>query len=59
MSAVIGAEPPRVGGGVTDPGEYPWMAAILTAKDNEQFCGGVILDQTHVLTAAHCLIRCG
>lgn len=57
VSAVAGAEPPRAGGGVTDPGEYPWMAAILNAKDNEQFCGGVVLDQTHVLTAAHCLIK--
>lgn len=57
VAAIEGAEAPKGNGGVSDPGEYPWMAAIVNAKDDEQFCGGVVLDQSHVLTAAHCLIR--
>ncbi|KAH9495642.1 Ovochymase-1 [Bulinus truncatus] len=36
-------------------GEFPWVAMLLV--DGAFTCGCVILDKTHVLTAAHCFDR--
>jgi len=33
--------------------EYPWMAALTNR--NRQFCGGSLIDDIHILTAAHCV----
>jgi len=33
--------------------EYPFMAALMNR--NRQFCGGSLIDEKHVLTAAHCV----
>ncbi|CAG7786875.1 unnamed protein product, partial [Allacma fusca] len=35
-------------------GAYPWMVALTNTKDR-QFCGGSLIDNYHVLTAAHCI----
>ncbi|KAI4498839.1 hypothetical protein M0802_006014 [Mischocyttarus mexicanus] len=43
-----------VGGRPADPREWPWMAALLR-KDAVQYCGGVLITDRHVLTAAHCV----
>jgi len=32
--------------------EFPWMAALM--RNGEQFCGGALIADTWVLTAAHC-----
>ncbi|XP_078038726.1 proclotting enzyme [Augochlora pura] len=45
-----------VGGQPADPTEWPWMAALLR-KDNSRYCGGVLITDRHVLTAAHCVYR--
>lgn len=42
-----------VGGTEAQPGEWPWMAALLNGK--RQFCGGSLIDNVHILTAAHCV----
>ncbi|VVC45767.1 Serine proteases, trypsin family, serine active site,Peptidase S1, PA clan,Serine proteases, trypsin [Cinara cedri] len=42
-----------VGGQNADPGEWPWIVAIFNA--GRHFCGGSLIDDTHVLTAAHCV----
>ncbi|WP_254878840.1 trypsin-like serine protease [Streptomyces sp. NA04227] len=55
-----GAESAVVGGQRVGPGESPWVVA-LTSRDRfggrrgGQFCGGVAVARTTVLTAAHCL----
>ncbi|XP_075419518.1 coagulation factor X [Tenrec ecaudatus] len=43
-----------VGGNECKPGECPWQA-LLVNEENEGFCGGTILDEYYILTAAHCL----
>jgi len=48
-----------VNGEETIKNEYPFIAALL-ARDSSgtkrQFCGGSLIDEYHVLTAAHCVI---
>ncbi|KAK1122587.1 hypothetical protein K0M31_009032 [Melipona bicolor] len=43
-----------VGGRPADPTEWPWMVAILRG-DQIQYCGGILITDRHVLTAAHCV----
>lgn len=55
-----GADPQIIGGDPVDPGAYPFMAAILnediTGSDfDKQFCGGSLISDIWVLTAAHCV----
>ncbi|XP_054278589.1 proclotting enzyme-like [Macrosteles quadrilineatus] len=42
-----------VGGQNADPNEWPWIAALFNS--GRQFCGGSLIDNTHILTAAHCV----
>jgi len=42
-----------VNGVEANKGEFPWMAAMF--KRGRQFCGGSLIDETHILTAAHCV----
>ncbi|MFM7583573.1 MAG: serine protease, partial [Caldilinea sp.] len=52
------AAPDIVGGGLAEPGEWPWQVALLNkAYYNVQFCGGSLIAPDLVLTAAHCLER--
>ena len=41
-----------VGGVVAKLGFYPWQVAIY--YDDEFLCGGSLISNLHVLTAAHC-----
>jgi len=43
-----------VGGVTTEANEYPWQVALFSPTDSRPFCGGTLISNTHVLTAAHC-----
>ncbi|XP_065091470.1 proclotting enzyme-like [Ochlerotatus camptorhynchus] len=45
------------GGRPADPGEWPWMAALIPNNGQQQFCGGVLVTDRHVMTAAHCVLN--
>ena len=42
-----------VGGNDTEKGEFKFMASLRSGNDSH-FCGGSILDASHILTACHC-----
>lgn len=44
-----------VGGQNADLGEWPWIAALFNT--GRQFCGGSLIDDRHILTAAHCVAQ--
>ncbi|XP_051037904.1 uncharacterized protein LOC127220220 [Phodopus roborovskii] len=45
-----------VGGRACKDGECPWQALLIN-DNNEGFCGGTILNEFYILTAAHCLYQ--
>uniref|UniRef100_A0A3B5QZJ8 Vitamin K-dependent protein C n=1 Tax=Xiphophorus maculatus TaxID=8083 RepID=A0A3B5QZJ8_XIPMA len=51
---VDGLLPWTLGGEVGKKGENPWQVLVLNAR-GQFHCGGVLIDENWVLTAAHCL----
>ena len=49
-------QPRIVGGSAVPITDHPWQVAVLVDDSGgfSQFCGGAILDATHVVTAGHC-----
>lgn len=43
------------GGRKTEMGEFPWMAALKSVSERKVICGGVLITDRHILTAAHCV----
>ncbi|XP_035291073.1 coagulation factor IX-like [Anguilla anguilla] len=46
-----------VGGNEVIPGEIPWQVALMDKRTLLGFCGGAILSDLWVITAAHCLLE--
>jgi len=44
-----------VGGSEASPGSYPWMAMLKIKSSVSFICGGSIINNRTVLTAAHCV----
>ena len=57
--ATTGGDTQIVGGGEATPGAYPFMAALVdhgaSNAHNGQFCGGSVIAEMYVMTAAHCV----
>eukprot|EP00095_Tigriopus_kingsejongensis_P012216 maker-scaffold927_size80360-snap-gene-0.28 protein:Tk12216 transcript:maker-scaffold927_size80360-snap-gene-0.28-mRNA-1 annotation:"serine proteinase" len=49
-----------VGGRDADKDEWPWLVAMIrpttSADSTGQFCGGALISDQHVVTAAHCVV---
>merc|ERR1711992_202397 len=43
-----------VGGENAVKHSIPWQAALTSRGSNFVFCGGTVIDETHIMTAAHC-----
>jgi len=44
-----------VGGQTTEENEYPWQVGLISSsRDKTPFCGGSLISDTEILTAAHC-----
>ncbi|XP_047534050.1 trypsin, alkaline B-like [Vanessa atalanta] len=61
LSVALGSpiESRIVGGSTVDISRYPYLVAVLYSQDSSVFrhiCGGSIINNRSVLTAAHCLV---
>ena len=47
-----------VGGTVAEPGAYPWQVQVTARKGSSSYlCGGTLIADRRVLTAAHCVLQ--
>lgn len=42
-----------VGGQISERNSLPWMVSVQ--KEGEHYCGGALISDKYVLTAAHCI----
>lgn len=55
MPKVRGGRPRIVGGSESDHHEWPWQVSLRTTSSNFHFCGGSMIEERWIVTAAHCV----
>lgn len=59
MTGSCGTRPSTriVGGSASNHGDWPWQAMLMTSRRGtlRQFCGGALVANNWVVTAAHCV----
>ncbi|XP_067942013.1 ovochymase-like [Watersipora subatra] len=53
--ALIGGKPRIVGGDEAARHSWPWQVSLRTVSSNFHFCGGSIISERWIATAAHCV----
>ncbi|KAK8756989.1 hypothetical protein V5799_000309 [Amblyomma americanum] len=43
-----------IGGNEAEPNKWAWMAALMRRETGEHYCGGALISNRYVITAAHC-----
>lgn len=44
-----------VGGTASEKNQYPWLVGLMSPSGRTPFCGGSIINERTILTAAHCV----
>merc|ERR1712241_991636 len=55
-AASLNQEDKIVGGEEAKPHEFPWQVSLRRKSDNFHFCGGSVLNENTVISAAHCTV---
>ncbi|XP_075429363.1 coagulation factor IX [Ascaphus truei] len=55
---IVGPDDRIVGGTESAKGEFPWQAHLVN-KNRAGFCGGTIINEKWIVTAAHCFLTGG
>jgi trypsin len=57
MNLPFGAKSRMIVGGIdAQAHEFPWQTSMRTKSTNSHFCGGFIINERWVMTAAHCMV---